>query len=48
MLQIAPGRIKKITQTLELFEAAEENYGGEKFDERVLVFRYINECPAIR
>ena len=42
-------RIQNITQTLELFEAAEENYRDDAAVES-FVFRYTRapkECPAI-
>ena len=43
-------RIQNITQTLELFVAAEKNYRDYAADES-FVFRYTrapNDCPAIQ
>ena len=43
-------RIQNITQTLELYEAAEENYRDDAAAES-FVFRYTRapkECPAIQ
>ena len=43
-------RIQNITQTLELYEAAKENYRNDAAVER-FAFRYTrapNECPAIQ